>query len=86
MTGFMQQEQMNRNSLGINGPGSKTLYILYGLYKNQQVLLMQSTVCLFWCKRSVKLYGLQGAHVLLLMLKVCIYKLSVLICAISFCG
>lgn len=86
MTGFMQQEQMNRNSLGINGTGSKTLYILYGLYKNQQVLLMQTTVCLFWCKRSVKLYGLQGAHVLLLMLKVCIYKLSVLICAISFCG
>lgn len=49
MNGFMQVEQMNRNRVGINGPGtysSKTLYILYGLYKNQQVLLMQCTVYL----------------------------------------
>lgn len=75
------------NRMEINWPGtdaSKTLYILRGLSKNQQVLLMQCTVCFLWCKRSVKLYGLQGAHVLPLMLKVCIYKLSVLICAISF--
>lgn len=55
--------------------------------KTNQVLLMQCTVCLLWCKRSVKLYGLQGAHVLPLMLSVhTVYKLSVLICAISFCG
>lgn len=61
--------------------------IIYSLWtKNQQVLLMQCTVYLLWCKRSVKLYGLQGAHVRLLMLNVCIYKLSVLICAKSFCG
>ena len=91
MTGLMQLEQNREkrsgNKVALTPQQKKrTLYILSGLSKNQQVLLMQRTVRLLWCKRSVKLYGLQGAHVLPLMLQVCKYKLSVLICAISFCG